>query len=94
MEAIEPTSLDTLTIRAAGARRSSGSIALVTVTTPNTLVSNTSRSAASVVSLGGPAPSRRVIPALLTRMPSWPYSASIQAAACAADFSSVTSSGR
>jgi len=36
---IEPTSLDTLTIRAAGARRSSGSIAFVTMITPNTLVS-------------------------------------------------------
>ena len=30
---IEPTSLDTLTIRAAAARRSSGSMALVTATT-------------------------------------------------------------
>jgi hypothetical protein len=36
---IEPTSLDTLTIRAAGARRSNGSIAFVTMITPNTLVS-------------------------------------------------------
>lgn len=35
----EPSSLDTFTIRAAGASRSSGSMALVTVTTPNTLVS-------------------------------------------------------
>ena len=38
-EVIEPTSLDTLTIRAAGARRSSGSMALVTATTPKTLIS-------------------------------------------------------
>jgi hypothetical protein len=39
IEVMEPTSLDTLTMRAAGARRSSGSIALVTMITPNTLVS-------------------------------------------------------
>ena len=39
IEAIEPTSLDTLTIRPAAARSSSGSMALVTATTPNTLVS-------------------------------------------------------
>ena len=38
-EEIDPTSLDTLTIRAAGARRSSDSIALVTRITPNTLTS-------------------------------------------------------
>src|SRR3984885_14941675 len=50
---IEPTALDTLTIRAAGARRSSGSIALVTATTPKTLISYTSRMSASDVSLGG-----------------------------------------
>ena len=81
-------------MRAAGARRSSGSMALVTVTTPNTLVSKTSRSVPRVVSLGAPRPSPRAIPALLIKMSSWPYSASIQAAACAADFSSVTSSGR
>ncbi|SLJ82545.1 Uncharacterised protein [Mycobacteroides abscessus subsp. abscessus] len=35
----EPTSLETLTMRAASARRSSGSSALVTATGPNTLVS-------------------------------------------------------
>jgi hypothetical protein len=35
----EPSSLDMFTILAAGARRSSGSIALVTVTTPNTFTS-------------------------------------------------------
>ena len=39
MDVIEPTSLLTFTIRAAGARRSSGSIALVTATRPKTLVS-------------------------------------------------------
>src|SRR5487761_473459 len=50
---IEPTSLDTLTIRAAGARRSSGSIALVTATTPKTLISYTARMSASDVWLGG-----------------------------------------
>jgi hypothetical protein len=36
---IEPTSLDTFTIRAEGARCSSGSMALVTVTTPKTFIS-------------------------------------------------------
>src|SRR5260221_11819288 len=50
IEVIEPTSLETLTMRAAGARRSSGSIALVTATTPNTLVSYTARSVASALS--------------------------------------------
>ena len=40
-DVIDPTSLDTLTIRGARDRRSSGSIALVTATTPNTFVSNT-----------------------------------------------------
>src|SRR6202047_2034530 len=40
----QPTPLDTLTMRAAGASRRSGSIAWVTATTPNTLVSNTARS--------------------------------------------------
>ncbi len=47
--AIEPTSLDTLTIRAAGERRSSGSIALVTATTPKTLISYTARMSSSEV---------------------------------------------
>src|SRR3984885_8213211 len=50
---IEPTSLDTLTIRAAGARRSSGSIALVTATTPKTLISYTAFMSSSDVWLGG-----------------------------------------
>src|SRR5216683_6075540 len=94
MEVIEPTSLETFTIRAAGARRNSGSMALVTVTTPNTLVSYTSRRVASVVWLGSPAPSPRAMPALLIRMSSRPYFSSICSAACRTDFSSVTSSGR
>jgi hypothetical protein len=38
LPAIEPSSLDWLTILPAGDRRSSGSIAFVTATTPNTLV--------------------------------------------------------
>jgi hypothetical protein len=38
-EVIEPTSLETLTIRAAGAWCNSGSMALVTATTPKTLIS-------------------------------------------------------
>src|SRR5258707_597393 len=92
IEVIEPTSLETLTMRAAGARRSSGSIALVTATTPNTFVSYTARNVASVVWLGRPAPSPRAIPALLTRMSSRPNSASIHSAARRTDFSSVTSS--
>src|SRR5215472_15146890 len=50
---IEPTSLDTLTIRAAGARRSSGSIALVTATTPKTVISSTARMSSRDVWLGG-----------------------------------------
>ena len=69
MDAMEPTSLDTFTIRAAGALRSSGSIALVTRTTPYTLVSNTSRTVATEVPLGSPdpsaaGPSREVPPAV------------------------------
>ena len=51
--AIEPTSLDTLTMRAAGALRSSGSIALVTATTPKTLISYTARMSSSEVWLAG-----------------------------------------
>src|SRR5271156_1177480 len=48
----EPTPLDTLTIRAAGASRSSGSIAWVTARTPNTLVSHTARISARGTLLG------------------------------------------
>ena len=75
IDAIEPTSLETLTIRAAGARRSSGSIALVTATTPNTLVSYTVRIVASVVWLGAPLPSPRAIPVSYTHLtlPTTPY---------------------
>jgi hypothetical protein len=47
--AIDPSSLDTFTMRPAGARRSSGRNALVTTTTPNTLVSYTVRMASSGV---------------------------------------------
>src|ERR1700761_1942543 len=50
---IEPTSLETLTIRAAGERRSSGSMALVTATVPNTLISYTARMSSRSVWLGG-----------------------------------------
>src|SRR5215467_5699961 len=89
---IDPTSLDTLTIRPAGARSSSGSIALVTATTPKTLVWKTSRSVATVVWLGLPDPSPRAIPALLIKMSSTPNSVSIHFAACCAEASSVTSS--
>src|SRR5258707_14491345 len=52
IEVIEPTSLETLTMRAAGARRSSGRIACVTATTPNTLVSCTRRHVANVGCVG------------------------------------------
>src|SRR3954451_1023046 len=62
---IEPTSLDTLTMRPAGARRSRGSSALVTATTPNTLVSYTDRRMASDVPLGGVG-NEPVMPALFT----------------------------
>ncbi len=88
---IEPTSLDTFTIRPDADRRSSGRNAFVTAITPNTLVSYTSRIASSGVPLG----SDRlvpVIPALFTRMSSWPYSASVQAAAFRTLSSLTTSS--
>ena len=39
----DPTPLETLIMRAAGASRSSGSIAWYTASTPNTLVSQTAR---------------------------------------------------
>src|SRR5262249_1772751 len=56
----DPTELDTLTITAAAERRSSGSMALVTVRTPNTLVSNTRRSRSrSIVDGAGPLEARR-----------------------------------
>jgi hypothetical protein len=87
---IEPTSLDTLTIRAAGASRSNGSNALVNATTPNTFVSYTSRIAAAVEPDAVHSP--RAMPALLTRMSSDPYSAAIRDTARAIDPSSVTSS--
>src|SRR5271163_2289235 len=48
----EPAPLDTLTIRAAGASRRSGSIAWVTARTPNTLVSHTARTSSSDTTLG------------------------------------------
>src|ERR1700730_4460812 len=90
---IEPTSVETLTIRAAGAFRRSGSIALVTVMTPRTFVSRTVRIVANVVMLGSPTPSARRMPALLIRMSRCPNSASIAAAAARTWASSVTSSG-
>src|SRR5277367_6385519 len=48
----EPAPLDTLTMRAAGASRRSGSIAWVTARTPNTLVSHTARTSSSDTTLG------------------------------------------
>ncbi len=48
----DPTSLDTLTIRPAGASRSSGSIACVTAITPDTFVSDTARTSATGATLG------------------------------------------
>src|SRR5258708_35000754 len=62
---IEPTSEETFTMRALGARRSSGSIALVTAMTPRTLVSRIARRPSSDVALG--APPMDAMPALLTR---------------------------
>src|SRR5574337_932164 len=50
----EALPLDTLTIRPAGASRSSGSIACVTAMTPNTLVSNTARTSPSDATLARP----------------------------------------
>ena len=55
IEAMEPTSLDTFTIRGASALRSKGSSVLVTVTTAKTFVSYTSRMVASLDSGTGPA---------------------------------------
>src|ERR1700751_2916187 len=90
---IEPTSLETLTIRAAGERRSSGSIALVTATTPNTLISYTARMSSRSVWLGGyPRRETLAVPALLTRTSKRPNSASTQSAASWMDFWSVISS--
>src|SRR5580692_1184605 len=86
---MDPTSLDTLTIRAAGARRANGSIALVTLITPNTLTSYTSCITSRSVWLGE---LPRAMPALLTRMSSRPYSRSIHSAASRTDASRVTSS--
>ena len=62
---IEPTSEETLTMRAPRARRSSGSIAFVTAMTPRTLVSSIARRPSSGVALG--APPMDAMPALLTR---------------------------
>jgi hypothetical protein len=91
-ELIEPTSLDTLTIRAAGAWRSSGSIAFVTRTTPNTLISYTARMSSRSVVLGVERWREMVgAPALFTSTSRRPYSASIHLAASWTDASSVTS---
>src|ERR1700683_750799 len=48
----EPTPLDTLTMRAAGALRRIGSIAWVTARTPNTFVSHTTRTSSRDTLLG------------------------------------------
>jgi hypothetical protein len=50
----EPATPDTLTMRADGASRSSGSIACVTAMTPNTFVSNTGRTSSRDATLARP----------------------------------------
>src|SRR3954453_15723348 len=88
---MEPSPLLTLTIRAAGERASSGSIVVVTLITPNTLVSNTSRTAGSSTLPGLWAARSPEMPALLTRMYSRPKRSSIQRAADRTLARSVTS---
>jgi len=88
----EPTLLETLTIRGEAARRSIGSIALVTRMTPMTLVwTNASMVSGSTVvgACSGPP----VMPALLTRASSPPACSWIRRAAAVTLASSVTSSG-
>src|SRR5258708_30913820 len=68
----EPISLDRLTIRPASERRRRGSMALVTAKTPNTLVAKVLRTSSSASSLGGVLPSLVEMPALFTRMSSFP----------------------
>src|SRR5262249_13364638 len=68
-------------------------MALVTVTTPKTLISYTARMSSREVWLGGrPWRATLAVPALLTRMSRRPYSASIHSAASWTDRGSVTSS--
>jgi len=88
----EPTLLETLTIRGEAARRSIGSIALVTRMTPITLVWTTASMVAGLTVVGacsGPP----VIPALLTRASSPPARSWTKRAAAVTLASSVTSSG-
>jgi hypothetical protein len=68
----EPISLERLTIRPASERRSRGSMALVTAKTPKTLVANVLCKSSNVSSLGGVLPSLVEMPALFTRMSSFP----------------------
>jgi len=81
----EPMLLDTLTMRGDGARRSSGSSAFVTRTTPNTFVSRTSRttSRSRVVGSCASPSTRPEIPALLTSTSSRPAVCSMLTAAAA-----------
>src|SRR5689334_22473489 len=90
--ASEPTLLDMLTMRGEAEARNIGSIALVTRTTPITLVSTTVRTVAGSREVGacGISP---VIAALLTRTSSPPAWSAINSAAAATLASSVTSSG-
>jgi hypothetical protein len=87
----EPPVLATFTIRVSGASRSSGSVAWVTATTPNTFVSKTARSSSSETALSRPdfdRSSRNRLgspacetPALLTSTSSRPASSRISSAA-------------
>ncbi len=80
-------------MRAASARRSSGSTALVTATGPNTFVSYTvRRESTEVVDGCRPVSKPPVMAALLTRMSSRPNSVSMYSAAAVIEAASVTSS--
>src|ERR1700722_2183597 len=78
---IDPSSLETLTMRPAADLRISGSMACATASAPTKLVCRVRPTASIFAPLGGPSPPRSAIPALLTRMSSLPNSFSIPARA-------------
>ena len=94
----DPMALLRLTIRGAGDRRSGGSMALGTASTPKTLVANTARTISSSTELGtwsraswGETCPEPVMPALLTSTSRWPKRASTRLAASRMVVGSVTS---
>ena len=74
------SSLDTLTMRPADERRSSGSIACVTASVPKKFVSKMRRTASMLTDDGGPSRAS-LLPALLTSTSSRPNSAPMRSAA-------------